>query len=138
LKCIRRCAGLVSAAAEELRARGGHRFSDGKGLFAAFNRAWPGYHGQVAAADGGIRSGEPDDGVFFLHVPAGQLVGLGNADHFSDAGERLQVAAVHFALIAGNADSGALGSGKRVSAKAQLLNSFADCLNLLPALLAPS
>ena len=60
-----------------------------------------------------------------------RLVGFGNADDFSDAGERFQVAAVHFALIAGDADSGALGSGKRVSAKAQPFNSFADCLDLL-------
>ena len=112
LKGVRRGAGLVSAAAEELRAGRGHLLGDGEGLFAAFDGAGPGDDGQVAAADGGVGSGKADDGVFFLHVAAGQLVGLGDADDFGDAGERFQVAAVHFALVAGDADGGALGSGK--------------------------
>ena len=82
----------------------------------------PAMMASVAAADSGIRSRKADDGVFFLHVAAGQLVGLGDADHFGDAGELFQVAALHFALVAGDADGGALGSGKRMGAEAQLLN----------------
>jgi hypothetical protein len=79
----------------------------------------------------GIGSGKADDGVFFFHVPAGQLVGLGNADHFGDAREFFEVAAVHFALVAGDADGGALGSGKRMGAEAQLLNVIANRLDFL-------
>jgi hypothetical protein len=57
LKGVGRCAGLVSAAAEELRAGGSDLFSDGEGLFASFRwsrdrRRWPG-----RAADGGVGSG---------------------------------------------------------------------------------
>ena len=130
LKCIRRGARLVSAAAEKLRAGRGHLFGNREGLIPAFNRTWPGDDGQVVSADGGVRSGETDDGVFFLHVPAGQLVGLGNANHFGDPGKLLQVAAFHFALVAGDADGGALGSGKRVGTETQLLNVLADRLDL--------
>ena len=86
--------------------------------------------GQVAAADGGVSSGEADDGVFFLYVAAGEFVGLGDADDFSDSGERFQIAAIHFALVAGDADGGALGSGKRMGAEAQLFDMVADRLNL--------
>ena len=71
-----------------------------------------------------------DDGVFFFDVAAGELVGLGDADDFGDAGERFEVAAVDFALVAGDADGGALGSGKGMGAEAQLLNMVADGLDL--------
>ena len=82
-----------------------------------------------AAADGGVSAGEADDGVFFLHVAAGELVGLGDADDFGDPGELFEIAAVDFALVAGDADGGALGSGERMGAKTQLLNMVADRLN---------
>ena len=87
--------------------------------------------GQIVAADRCVRARETDDGVFFLHVAAGQFVSLGDADDFGDAGKLFQVAAIHFALVAGDADGGALRPGKRMGAKAQLLDVFADRLNLL-------
>jgi hypothetical protein len=42
LKRVGRCAGLVCAAAEELRAGRGNLLGDGEGLFAAFDGAGPG------------------------------------------------------------------------------------------------
>ena len=71
-----------------------------------------------------------DDGVFFFHVAAGKFVGFGDADDFGNAGERFQVAAVDFALVAGDADGGALGSGKRMGAETQLHDMVADRLDL--------
>ena len=130
LECVRRCARLVGAAAEELRAGGRYLLGDGEGLFAAFDRARTGDNGQRAAADGGIGAGEADDGVFFLDVAAGEFVGLGNPDHVGNAGKIFEVAAVDFTLVAGDADGGALGSGERMGAKTQLLNMVADRLNL--------
>ena len=131
LKGVGRGAGLVSAAAEKLRAGGGHLLGDGEGLLAALDGAGTGDDGQIAAADGGVGSRKADDGVFFFHVAAGEFVGLGDADDFGDAGERFKIAAIDFALVAGDADGGALGAGKRVGAEAQLLNVFADRLDLL-------
>ena len=76
-------------------------------------------------------SRKPYDSVFFFHVPAGQLVGLRDTNHFRDPGERFEIAAIHFALIAGDADGGALRSRKRMSAEAQLFNVFTDRLDFL-------
>ena len=76
LKGVGRGAGLEGAAAEELRSGCGDLLGDGEGLFAAFNGAGAGDDGEVAAADGGVGSGEADDGVFFFDVAAGEFVGL--------------------------------------------------------------
>ncbi len=116
LECVRRGARLVGAAAEELRAGCGDLFGDGKGLLAALDGAWAGDNGEIAAADGGVGSGEADDGVFFFYVAAGELVGLGDTNDFGDAGHLFEVAAVDFALVAGDSDGGALGAGHRVRA----------------------
>ncbi len=78
----------------------------------------------------GAGSGKADDGVFFFHVAAGEFVGFGDADDFRNAGERFQVAAVDLALIAGDADGGALGSGKGMGTETQLHNVVADRLDL--------
>ena len=74
--------------------------------------------------------GKTDDGVFFLYVAAGELVGFGDADDFGDAGKIFKVAAVDFALVAGDADGGALRAGQRMGAKAHLFNVVADGLDL--------
>ena len=58
LKGIRRGARLVGAAAEKLRAGGGHLLGDGEGLLAALDGAGTGDDGQVAAADGGVGAGK--------------------------------------------------------------------------------
>ncbi len=111
LECVGRGAGLVGAAAEELRAGGGDLLGDGEGLLAALDGAGAGDDGEVASADGGVGAGEADDGVFFLHVAAGELVGFGDADDFGNAGHLFEVAAIDFALVAGDSDGGALGAG---------------------------
>ena len=102
------------ASAEEVRAVCDYI----EGLVAAFDGAGTGNDGQICTADGGIGAGEVNDGVFFLYIPAGQLVGLGNADDFGDSGKIFNAAAFDFALIAGNANRGALRAGQRVGAKA--------------------
>ncbi len=117
MKGVRRGARLVGAAAEKLRAGRGHLFGDGKSLFAALDGAGAGDDGQVAPADGGVGSRKADDGVFFFYVAAGQFVGFRDADDFRDTGERFKVAAVDFALVAGDADGGALRSGKGMGRK---------------------
>ena len=131
LKCIRGGAGLECTATEELRTRRGHLFGNGEGLIPILNGAGACDDGKRAASDGGVSSCKADDGVFFFNVPAGQLVGLRDPDHFGNPGEGFQVAAVHFALIAGDANGGALGSGKRVGTETQLINMLADRLDLL-------
>ena len=117
MKRVRRSARLVGAAAEKLRACRGNLFGNGEGLLAALDGAGPGDDGEVAAANGGVGSREADDGVLFLHVAAGKFVGLGDADDFGHAGELFEVAAVDFALVAGDADGGALRSGQRMGAE---------------------
>jgi len=87
--------------------------------------------GKASGLDGGVSSCKADDGVFFFNVPAGQLVGLRDPDHFGNPGEGFQCCRVHFALIAGDANGGALGSGKRVGTETQLINMLADRLDLL-------
>ena len=131
LEGVGRGAGLEGAAAEELRARGGDQVGDGVGLLAALDGTGTGDYGHgFAAADGGVCAGEVNDGVFFFDVAAGQLVGLRDADDFGDSGEELEIASIHFALIAGDSDGGALCSGQSVCAKAQLFNMIANCLDL--------
>ena len=83
------------------------------------DRAGAGDDGEIAAADGGVGSREADDGVFFLYVAAGELVGLGDTDDFGDAGQLFEVAAVDFALVAGDSDGGALRAGHGMRAEAQ-------------------
>ena len=82
-------------------------------------------------ADGGVGSGEADDGIFFFDLAAGQLVGLGDPDDLSHPRERFEVAAVDLTRVAGDADGGALGSREWMGAETQLLNGLADRLDLL-------
>ena len=131
LKGVRRGAGLVSAAAEELRAGRRRPARRWRRPVPTLDGAGTGDDGQIASADGSVGSGKADDGVFFFNVAAGQFVGLGDADDLSDAGERFQIAAIDFALVAGDADGGALGSGKWMGTETQLLNMVADRLDLL-------
>ena len=116
MKSVGRCAGLECAAAEELRAGCGDFFGDGEGLLAGFNGAGAGDDGEVTSANGGVCAVEADDGVFFFAVATGEFVSLGDADDFGDAGEFLEVAAVGFALVAGDADGGALCAGEGMRA----------------------
>ena len=76
LKSVGRGAGFVGASAEELRAGGGNLLGDGEGLLAALDGAGTGDDGQVSPANGGVGTGKPNDGVFFFHIAAGQLVRL--------------------------------------------------------------
>ena len=76
LKRVRGSARLVGAAAEELGSRALQALRHTKCLLAAFDRARTSDDGEAGPADGGRRAGKTDDGVFFLHVTADQLVGL--------------------------------------------------------------
>ena len=131
LKGVGRRAWLVGSAAEELCAGGRNLLGDGEGLFTAFDGAWTTDDGEVASADRGIGSREADDRVFFFNVATCKLVSLGNADDFGDAGKLFNIAAIYFALVAGDSDGGALRAGHRVGAVAQSFNVRADGLDLL-------
>ena len=82
-------------------------------------------------ADGGVGAGKVNDRVFCLHVAADELVRLADADHFLDARHLFERAGLHFALIPGDADGGALRPGDGVSAVAQLLDFFTNRAHLL-------
>ncbi len=77
-----------------------------------------------------VAAGEANDRVFFFHVAAGEFVGFGDADDFLDAGERFEISAIDLALIAGDANGGALGAGKGMGTETQLDNVIADGLDL--------
>ena len=130
LECVGRGARLVGAAAEELRAGAATRSAMAKACSRLSME-----HGPATMA----RSRPP----MVASVPGkrmtvsssftsrlASLYGLRDADDFGDAGQLFEVAAVDFALVAGDADGGALGSGEGVGAKTQLLNMLADGLNL--------
>ena len=94
---------------------------------------------KIAAANGGVRAGEADDGVFFLHVAADQFVGLADADDFLHAGHFFQGAGLDFALVAGDADGGALRARAWRARDTQVtLDLFANGAHLLFTWPAPS
>jgi len=129
LEGVGRGARLECAAAEELCTGSGDLFCDAEGLFAALDGAGPGDDGEISAADGGVCTGEGDDGVFVLDVAAGEFVSLGDPDDFGDAAEGLKVSAINFALVSGNSDGRTLRARQRMRTKSELLNVLADRLN---------
>ncbi len=62
--------------------------------------------------------GKGNDRVFLLYIAADQLVGLGDPDHLGYAGELFEAALIDGALVAGDADGGALCPGHGMGAKA--------------------
>src|SRR5579872_3548790 len=131
LERVRRGAGLVGAAAEELGSGFLHALGHGEGLFAAFNRARSGNDGEGWSADCRIGSGKANDSVFFLHIAADELVGLGDLDDFLHARHFFERALLDFALVAGDADGGARRAGHGVRAVSELFDFFANGADLL-------
>ena len=72
-----------------------------------------------------------NDSVLFLNVAADQLVRFGDADDFLHARHFFQRAGLDFALVAGDANRGALRSGNGVSAVAERFDFLADGAHLL-------
>ena len=62
--------------------------------------------------------GEGNDCVLLLYIAADQLVRLRDPDDLGYAGELFQAALIDGALVAGDADSGALRPGHGMGAKA--------------------
>ncbi len=82
-------------------------------------------------ADGGCGSRETNDRIVLLDVAADQFVRLRNLDHFLHAGHLFQRALLDFALVAGDADGGALRARHGVGAISQLLNFLTNGAHLL-------
>ena len=97
----------------------------------AFDAARSGDDGEVGASDGGGRIGKLDDGVVGLRVAADQFVGLGDANDFLHSGHFFERAGVDFALVAGDADGGALRAGDGVGAVSKRFDFLANGADLL-------
>src|SRR5437762_5257763 len=87
LEGVRRSARLESAAAQDLCAGLGDAFSDGKNLFARFDRAGAGGDYDFRAADANTPA-EIDEGALGLELAAGELERLGDAHDLADAVEQ--------------------------------------------------
>ncbi len=108
-----------------------HSLGHGKSLLAALDGARSGDDRQRRAADGGVGPGKADDRVVFFHVAADQFVGLRDLDDFLHARHFFERALFDLALVAGDADGGAVGSRHGVGAVAQLFDFLANGAHLL-------
>src|SRR5262245_20247794 len=108
-----------------------HALGHGERLRFAFDSTGPGDNGELAPANAGVRPGQTDDGVVFLDVAADQLVRLGDADDFRDSGHFLQAPAFNRALVAGDADSGALRARNGMGAQAERFDLLTNRTYLL-------
>ena len=129
LKRVRRSARLVGAAAQELAAGGFHGARRCQNLFAAFHRTGARAERQFGAAHRDAR--HVHHGVVGLHFAADQLVGFRNRDGFGDARQVLEFGRRHGAVIAGDADGGALRARHDVGAEAEALNFRANAGDIL-------
>ena len=71
-----------------------------------------------------------DDRVRRVHLAAGELVRLGDADALLDAGEHFERARIDGAGVAGDADGGARRAGHRMRRQVQQLDRVDDTGNL--------
>jgi len=128
LKAIRRGAGLESATAKEAHTGGLELFGDGEALLFGFDGAGASGHGQMRTADENVtrRRGDADDGGVGFDVERDKFVGLGDGNAFNDAGHGLEDTEIHSALVAGDADRGASGTGDGMRFKAEGFDFFAD------------
>ena len=133
MKGIGGSAWLVGAAAEELAASLGDLLGDGHALGFGFDGAGAGDERDVWTADQDVaaRRGDAEDGVFGFGVAADELVGLADGDALDDAGERFEDAEIDGAVIAGDADGGAGGSGDGMGFEAEAFDALADGADLL-------
>jgi hypothetical protein len=81
-------------------------------LLFGFDSAGASNEGDVLATDDDVAGWGRDsqDAVFFLGVPAHELVGLADGDALDNTGEGFQDAEVDGPLVAGDADGGAQGA----------------------------
>src|SRR5262249_35908366 len=116
LKAVGRSARLTPPATKQPRPRFLHSLRNRQTLFLGFNRARARNKRDILPANQDVarRRWDAKNRVFFLGVPADQLVGLADGDALHDAGERLEDAQVNLPLIACNANGGAKRSGDRV------------------------
>ena len=131
LERIGRGARLVGASAEELGSGAGDALGNGEGLVAALDGAGAGDDGEVGAADGDGEFGKLDDRVVGLGVAADKFVGLGDADDFLHARHFFERPGFDLALVAGDADGGALRAGHGVGAVSERFDFLADGADLL-------
>ena len=108
--------GLKAPAAQEVRARRLHRAGDGERLLARLHRAGPGHDHEAAAAHRHVAHAH--DAVLGLHLARDELVGVGDGDDLEHAGQALEDGRVQRALVAGDADGGALGARDGVGLEA--------------------
>ena len=132
LEGVRRGAWLVGASAEEMNAGGLEALGDGEALVRSFDGTGTGNQGDVRAADEDVagRSGNANDGVFFLDVAGDKLVGLGDGDALNDAGHGFEDPEIDFAGIAGDTDGGAASAGDGMGFKAERFDAVANVANL--------
>src|SRR5208282_4104030 len=136
LKRIWRGARFVRSAPEELGSGSGDALGNGKRLFAGLNGAGAGDDGKVGASNRYRRTirvsfGKLDDRAVGLGVAADQLVRLGDADDFLHSRHFFQRPGFDFALVAGNADGGALRAGHGVSTVSERFDFLANRAHLL-------
>src|SRR5262249_53483892 len=117
LKAVRRSAGFIGASAEQAYPRGFELARDLKALRCAFNRAGPRDERKVRSSDPYFagRGGDLNDRVFFLGVAADQFVRFADRNAFDHARHGFKNAQVECAVVAGDADGGASGTGDGVS-----------------------
>ncbi len=120
--------GLECAAAEEFCASGGDEFGGFQGHFVVFDGAGPGDDGAGPIAD--LLASDVDDGGFGFDFAADEFVGFGDGDALADAGQMEEGFGVDGALVSGDADGGAHGSGDFVGDQAQIANALANPIDV--------
>jgi hypothetical protein len=120
LERVRRRPRLVRAAAQDVGAGRTHRLGDRQGLIGVLDRAGPGNHREVAAAD--RHAADADHRRLVLRLATDQLVGVGDRDDFEHPGQALEQHRVERLAVAGDADRDALGTRNRVGAQAERLD----------------
>ncbi len=128
LKGVGRRARLVSAASQQLRARGFDGACGFEDLLAAFDRAGTAAEHQFVPAH--FDAADPDDGVFGLDVAAHELIRFRNANGFGDAGQVFEFGWIDRAGIAGNADGGSLRARNDVRAETERFDLAAHAHNI--------
>ncbi len=131
LKSVGRSARLVGSAAEKLGSGAMHALGRGEGLFAGLDAAGASHNRESWTADGRGGAGKGDDRVVLLDVAANQFVGLRNADDFLHARHFFERAVFEFALVAGDADGGAGGSGHGMRPEAEGFDFLANGADLI-------
>ena len=129
LEAVRARARLVRAPAEH-----GHAefFEIARGLHdlvAALDGAGAGYHEEGIPASDSETFFDPDDRITGMEVPAYEFIGFCDVDDLEDAGELCEGGLVHPALVAYDADGGAVRAGHDLCLEAEALDGvlhFAD------------